>query len=758
MELNNPIKLGQLAEKILNQRGYTNEAAIRAFLYPEFYQPTEPLELPGMQETVDLLLQAVQSGEKICVYGDYDADGITSTTVLVSMLRSIGATVGYHVPDRFAEGYGMNEGVVRRLAQEGCNLILTCDCGISNLAEVQLARDLGMMVLITDHHHLPLELPNANSIVNPQLLPEGHKARYLPGVGVAYMLTKACLSSLGQGRAEEYLDVVALGIVADVVPLLNENRYLLQLGLEQLRRTERLGLQALLQVCKLNPLEISEEDIGFQLVPRLNASGRIASAALAVELLLCEDPANALKMAGELNEINQRRRILGEAMYLEAQAMLGEESTPGPLVLYQPHWHHGIIGIIAGRLAELYKVPVLLMSLKEDGVTITGSARSIAGVHVYEVLQQCASFLHKFGGHAGAAGFSLHREQLELFSKAVRRELEEAIAQLTTETSQSYDLEIGLEELNMEVYRELLPLGPFGEGNPTPLLCSREVQVLSQKTTAEEKHLRLILGQANTSHQAMWWWGGSKQPTENVHVVYSLSINKWQGKENLQLIIADLSEDKPGYQVREVEPPPLEIVDLRQSQELGLSLPTFETAQLFGENMRGPALEGIKDRYSITECECLVLLSIPPSLRALQEILVLSRAQKLVLCFGVKEGAQDKEFLQQLLSWVKYAVTKRNGRLELPALASATAQMEISVAAGLNFLQAKGLVSFEFDGPERVYLSQGDGLAKTGLPEYETKVRSLLAETRAFRRHMLTANPESILHLIGHMSPKNKED
>ncbi|HZW81844.1 MAG TPA: single-stranded-DNA-specific exonuclease RecJ [Candidatus Deferrimicrobium sp.] len=757
MELNNPIKLGELAEKILNQRGYTNEAAIRAFLYPEFYQPTEPLELPGMRETVELLLQAVQSGEKICVYGDYDADGITSTTVLVSMLRSIGAKVGYHIPDRFSEGYGMNEGVVRHLAQAGCNLILTCDCGISNLAEIQLARDLGMKVLITDHHHLPPELPNANGIVNPQLLPEGHKAKYLPGVGVAYMLSKACLLNLGKGRAEEYLDVVALGIVADVVPLLNENRYLLQLGLERLRRTDRLGLQALLEVCKLNPLEISEEDIGFQLVPRLNASGRIASAALAVELLLCEDSANALKMAGELDEINQRRRILGEAMYLEAQAMLGEESTPGPLVLYQPHWHHGVVGIIAGRLAELYKVPVLLMSLKEDGVTITGSARSIAGVHIYEVLQKCASFLHKFGGHAGAAGFSLHREQLELFSKAVRRELEQAMTLITTETCQSYDLEIGLEELNMEVYRELLPLGPFGEGNPTPLLCSREVQVLSQKPTAEEKHLRLILGQANTSHQAMWWWGGSKQPAENVQAVYSLSINKWQGKENLQLIIADLSEDKPDYHVREIEPPLLEIIDYRQSQELGLALPTFELGQLFGENLRS-VVEGIKDRYSITECEILVLLSIPPSLRALQEMLVLSRAQKLVLCYGAKEGAQDKEFLQQLLSWVKYAVTKRNGRLELPALASTTGQMEISVAAGLNFLQAKGLIAFEFDGPERVYLSQGDGSAKQGLPEYETKLRSLLAETRAFRRYLLTASPESILQIIGPMNPKNKED
>ncbi len=740
------LAVNDLAREILAKRGISGEDEVRAFLDPACYTPTRPWELPGMRETVELVLEAVGRGEKICVYGDYDADGVTSTALLVSLLRRLGADVQYHVPDRFHEGYGMNSGVVRELASSRVGLILTCDCGISNLQEVALAKELGLKVLITDHHLLPPELPAADAIVNPQFLPPGHRARQLSGAGVAYMLASAVLERTGRaGEEREFLDLTALSIVADVVPLLGENRYLLQLGLKSLRRCSRPGLKALCAAAGIIPDELSEEDIAFQLAPRLNSAGRIASAGLGLELLLAADSSQEGELAAELDRLNQQRKALGDDMLREAQGMLSQTYGAKPIVLYQPHWHHGVMGIVAGRLAELYQVPALLMSLKEDGVTVTGSARSAAGVHVFNVLKGCGRYLDRFGGHAGAAGFSLVRGQLELFVKAIERELSLALENRVEAGEAEYDVETGLAAVDQATWRELQCLAPFGEGNPKPRFHTPDVEILSQRAMAEEKHLRLVLRQGEAVHQAVWWWAGGRQLARTCHVTYNLNMNRWQGRENLQLEILQLAE--PDAVLAE-QPLALELADLRNWQAMGRELPEFHSAAWYWEGGAGrPALPG-KDRYTLPRAETLVMLSLPPGIRVWQEALALTGAGKVVLAYGQKEGMSLRDFLQQLAGLIKHAVSRQGGVVDIKYLAVATGQLEITAAAGLSALRDRGLINFEYMDRERIAVSKGEGKQGQDSEAAELRLKSLLAETRAFQRYLLTAPSEALGRLL----------
>lgn len=742
------VGLNDLVSKILTKRGIVSPEAVRAFLDPEWYMPTVPGELPGLDLTVQVLLDAVARGDEICVYGDYDADGVTSTALLVSLLRSLNAKVRYHVPDRFKEGYGMNEGVVRNLASDGVKVILTCDCGISNAHEVKVAKELGLTVLITDHHMLPSELPPADTIVNPQMLPVDHKARGLSGVGVAYMLARGVLESIGQGeKARDFLDLVALGTIADVVPLRGENRYLVQTGLSALKQTKRPGIIELCTLAKLNRDEITEEEIGFQLAPRLNSAGRISSAVLSVELLLEQEYARAGELAAQLNTINQQRRALGEEIFQEAQGMLNLVYGLRPIVLYQPHWHHGIIGIVAGRLAELYRVPVLLMSLKEDGVTVTGSARSVQGIHIYEVLSRCSDFLTKYGGHSGAAGFSLERSKLKLFLKAAGQELELAMESFEPGGAEEPDWEIGLESINTSFYREMRLLAPFGEGNPAPRFCSKQIQVLSQRALSGEKHLRLVLGQGQTTLPAVWWWGGGNQIPPAGDVVYTLSLNRWQGQETLQLLIHELRHSREALTVAE-KARTLELVDLRNWQAMGKTLPVSKDAVVYLEGRLERASFPTYNRYTLERAGTLVLLSAPPGLRVLRELLALSGASNLVLAYGEGDNQGAKEFLERLLAISKYIISSSGGAADLKLLVVKTGQLEITVGAGLNFLRAKGLLSLEYVEADRIVLGRGSGAAERGAEEAGVKLKLLLAETRAFRRYLASAFAATIGKLI----------
>lgn len=753
----------QLLAKILVQRGIDTPDGLQEFLNSEYYQPAEPAEFPNMEQAVQMIIEAVEKNQNICVYGDYDVDGITSTAILVHALRRIGAKVRFHLPHRFTEGYGMNERVVKRLAEEGVDLILTCDCGISNHYEVGVAKGLGMQVIVTDHHYLPDELPPADAIVTPKLLPEDHRAHNIPGAGMAYYLALGVLTALNRAsEGEAYLDLVSLAVVADVVPLQKENRYLLQRGLPLLTHTQRPGLQQLFEICGIDSEVLNEETIGFQIAPRLNAAGRIATAQIGVELLLSADVDEAKGLARQLDQINTRRRELNEKMQEEAEALLGPNFIGRPIILYQPNWHEGVQGITASKLCETYSVPVLMMSLKEDGKTITGSARSIPGIHMYDALKECADFLDKFGGHAAAAGFSLQREKLIGFEKSMEQVLAQQLEQIGGVQEIEVDDCLLLSQITPKIYQDLQQLAPFGEANPVPKFLCPNAEVVYHRPTSNEKHLRLIFRESDIQYPAIWWWNGGAEFSSQVDLVYSIGLNRWQGREEIQLIVDQLVSKValPKGMVAPEESLVFAIEDQRNWRELGAKVPFIQNAVCFVEGAPRKEFEpgGIfsnsskeiqtMHRYELIQKENLVLLTIPPGLRIFKELLYMIRPKKVILAYSARNLRSNVEFLKELMGIVKFIIQQRKGKTNIYQLSTILSEMENTVTVGLKVLEEKGLIGVEFVGPETLLLKRGDGQSKRGLKTQEKKLKALLGESRAFRKYLLEVDPERIKSLI----------
>lgn len=742
----------ELLAGILIQRGMDTPEKVRRFLDPERYEPTDPFAFPHMGDAVERLLQAVEAGKRFLVYGDYDVDGVTSTAILVGMLQSIGAQVRYHLPNRFTEGYGMNSRVVKDLAGE-VDFILTCDCGISNHAEIELARSLGMTVVVTDHHHLPETLPVADAIVTPKLLPDEHPAYHLPGAGMAYYLAQAVFSQLGRGEEVTYfLDLVAMAVVADVVPLLDENRYLLRKGLPVLADTQRPGLRELFDLCGLNPAEMTEETIAFQLAPRLNAAGRMASAQLAVELLLTADEMAAKTLARQLDQVNTRRKELSEATQEEALRLLENESPGRPILLYQPHWHEGILGIAASKLCEDHHVPVLLMTLKEDGRTIVGSARSIPGLPIYDALRQCEPFLTRFGGHAGAAGFSLYRDKVTVFQKSMEKILTDELHRLGQMKTITVDGQLSLAQINARLYHDLQRLAPFGEANPQPLFLCNDTEVIYHRPTTDEKHLRLIVKQEEVQYPAIWWWSGKTRITRKVDLVFSIGLNRWRDKEELQLIVHHAQEKALPPSAEPIltllAMPVFTIEDRRNWRELGESMVEAPDAVYFYEGVGTSEFQRQMDRYDFVSAETLVLLSCPPGMRVLHELIYAVQPKNLVLAYSATALQPAETFLRQLLAVVKHIVIERGGRCNVVQLAVATGEMENTVLLGLRYLAARGLIEVDNASPNELIVRKGDQVTRKELGQTEAKLKELIEESRAFRKYLIQAKPSQIEELV----------
>ena len=527
-----------LAE-VLFRRGCTTPQAVEAFLTGGV--DLDAPGLPDLEEGAALLAQAVAQGRRICVYGDYDTDGITATTLLVSLLRSLGAAVTYYVPNRFRDGYGVSSRAVEALAEEGVEVLLTCDCGIRNLDEVALARRLGMQVVVTDHHELGPELPTAEAVINPKRLPEEHPCRMLPGVGTAYLLARRLLRFLDRPpeEADRWLDLVAVGIIADVVPLTGANRVLARRGLEQLVSQPCPGLAALMAAAGVEGT-VTEEEVAFQLVPRLNAAGRLADASLGVRLLLAEGRREAAGLAQELDHLNTERKRLTAAVVAAAEAAVTPEA-PG-IVLYRPEWHEGVLGIAAGRLVEEHGMPALLITKKQVGGLLVGSARAPAGFGLHEALAACEEHLVKYGGHDAAAGFSLLPERFDAFRAAMLEEIRRRTRKGAAPAPRRADLEIALVQVDRQLYDDLRRGAPYGEGNPPPVLCSRRAKLLSARPVGpHEEHLRLVLRDGENSLVGIWFRAGAAAPTPGeVDLVYQLGLNRWHGEELLQVVVAEL--------------------------------------------------------------------------------------------------------------------------------------------------------------------------------------------------------------------------
>lgn len=554
--------LSPLVAQLLINRGIDDPEQAVGFLEARLGSLTDPELIPGVVEAADRIVKAIRDDRKIVVYGDYDVDGVCGTSILWTCLRLAGAAdAEYYIPHRVEEGYGVNSEALRRLTRDSkASLIVTVDCGISAVREAELARELGVELIITDHHTIGLTLPRADAIVHPRL-PGGPPASAdLCGAGVAFKLAWQVCKSFGDGKRaspqlREFLvrslGLVALATIADVVPLSDENRILVRRGLAGIAQDPTVGLRALMEVSgALSKRRLTTGTVGFGLAPRINAAGRLERAMMAVELLTTDDPRRAVEIASELDRCNAERQEVERTILEEAQAILKAEGGlggRGAIVLGRKHWHAGVIGIVAGRLAEIYHRPAIILSIGEE--MAQGSARSIPGFDLYEAIKDCSEGLLGFGGHAAAAGVKLTEEHLPVFAQRFEERCRLALASEPFERGLTIDAEVPLGVLTMKVVEEIEKLEPHGISNPRPLLLASDVQVEGQPRPVgdQKKHLQLRLRQGGAVLKAIAWGLAEKgqvlAPGTRCSVVFHPSINEWQNRREVQLEIRDFELD-----------------------------------------------------------------------------------------------------------------------------------------------------------------------------------------------------------------------
>ncbi|MEZ6135257.1 MAG: single-stranded-DNA-specific exonuclease RecJ [Pirellulaceae bacterium] len=511
--------ISPVVAQLLLRRGINRPEDARRFLEAKLTDLQPPEELPGVPAAVARIAQAIEKSEEVVVYGDYDADGMTATAILYRCLKLLNANVTYHLPNRMEEGYGLHVDSIEKLAARGKQLVITVDCGIASVEPARRARELGLSLIITDHHRFGDELPVADALVHPGLPGTNYPFTGLCGAGVAFKLAWAiCQQQTGSPKVADHLrdfllqavGIAAIGTVADVVPLLDENRVIVRNGLKTLFDRPPLGLRKLMDLTGLSAKsEFAAEDIGFTIAPRLNAAGRLGQAQLGVELLVTEDPARAEALAAYIQELNENRNKLERSIQLSATKQLREEHSPDQdpaFVLASPNWHPGVIGIVAGKLAEKYHRPVVLIALDKLGVKPgTGSARSPNGVNLHAAFQQCSEWLISGGGHAAAAGLRIEEHKLRNFRSAFLEAVAEQTNELNTAAEIQFDAEATLGQLNLATVLQIEKLAPFGMGNPRPVFCALQVDLAEPAKLLGNsgRHISLRLKQHGCSMRAV---------------------------------------------------------------------------------------------------------------------------------------------------------------------------------------------------------------------------------------------------------------
>lgn len=538
----------ELTAQLLAVRGYSDADAAKRFLAADLAAAHPPLQLSGMQAAVERLQQAVALRQKVAVLGDYDVDGITSTTLLLKLFQLLGLPCEAYIPDRIKEGYGPNSAALEQLHRAGAQVVVTVDCGITSVAEALTAKAIGLDLIITDHHVAGPTLPSALAVVNPKTSPD-YPYSMLGGVGVAYKLAQALLTALDHPRKEEFLDhmleLVALGTICDVAPLDDENRALVKAGLQRMRQGRWMGLRSLAAAASVDLASADAGQVGFYLGPRLNAGGRIGDAFLGVRLLMSKDPEESKKLAESLNAENKERQSLEKKALEEALGMAVPELAAGAksLVLWSERWHPGVVGLVASRLLERFQRPVFAFAIA-DGVA-KGSGRSRRPFNLVEALQSFPTLMKKFGGHEFAAGATVDPEQLTAF-KAALAERAAGLSEEDLRPQLDIDLLAKFTALDARAMAQIEALEPFGMKNPRPVFASYGVRMLpsSRPVGGNGEHLKLDLEQQGTRMGGIAFRLGSRfeelKRSPRLDVAFSLSWNEWQGTKSLQLDVKDL--------------------------------------------------------------------------------------------------------------------------------------------------------------------------------------------------------------------------
>jgi single-stranded-DNA-specific exonuclease len=545
--LTRELKLSPLVAGLLVHRGIEEPEAAHGFLHPDLSQLHDPYLMAGMRAAVERLRRAVAAGEKILIYGDYDVDGTMATVVLLTALRSLGANVEAYVPHRLTDGYGMRASVMEQVRAEGVGVVVSVDTGIREHDALARASELGLDCIVTDHHLPDSDLPPACAILDPRRTDCMYPDKNLSGVGVAFKLAQALLGpAVSKRLLESYLKVVAIGTIADVVPLVGENRVIAHFGLAGLgAQPTCAGLEALLKVAAIGGRCITSGDVAFGIAPRLNAAGRMENARDAIDLFTTSEVSKASEIAERLDRLNRERQKVEETILAEIHEQMKqrpETAARASRVFWGVGWHQGVIGIVARRVVEQTHRPSLVIGVR-DGVGV-GSGRSIEGFHLLDALTQSRDLFDRFGGHAQAAGFTLPAERIGDLERRFESSVCAALTAELLEVTLRVDAEISLPDVDRSLYDDLRGLEPFGSGNPTPVFVTRDLCLVFPPRVLKEKHLKLRVAQGQKSIDALGWGRASLarglEPGQHVDVAFTLGENVYQGATSLQLLIKDL--------------------------------------------------------------------------------------------------------------------------------------------------------------------------------------------------------------------------
>ena len=742
------LDLPLLLKQTLIRRGIATPDSARAFLHPE-ETPSTPF--PEIENAVEIIYQAIQRKDRICVWGDFDVDGQTSTALLVQTLQSLGADVVYYIPIRGKESHGVHIESLAPIIDGGIKLLITCDTGITAHDAIDYANSRGVNVVLTDHHDVGETLPNAKAIINPKLLPQGHPLKNLAGVGVAYKLAEALLRSDDFSRqktatevatttSEDLLDLVALGLIADVALLQSETRSLAQRGIRQLRKTNRLGLKVMAELSNTQLESLTEETIGFTFAPRLNALGRLSDANPAVELLITNNPARARVLAAQIEGLNAQRRLLTSQVTEAAEVQLREHPellNELAIVLSHPNWPGGVVGIVANRLVDRYHKPALLLTESDDGI-LRGSARSIEGLHITEAISSQKNSLLNFGGHPMAAGLSLQKENLTSFRRGLGRAIEKQLGEIIREDpTLQIDSWLGLDEINLELADAIELLAPFGAGNPKLTFASRGITLKSIAEVGKTKeHLRLAVEDENGNVQSILWWGGAGEELPEtgtqIDIAYSVRASTFRGEKQVNATFEEFRiVESKAIEIKERR---LEIRDWRLESGKWKELENVLTWAEGADKAKG------KSRYELHPADELVIYTTPASPADLRAVLEIVKPN-IVHVIGVSPAKEKTdEFLARLAGMAKFAINNKGGKVSVNELAVATTQRVNAVRVGLEWLSAGGHVT-AVPEEDAVLLSAGNGEANQYLQkELFVAVRGILDETTAFRDYFSRAD------------------
>lgn len=549
------IELGvhPITARLLVQRGLTTPEAADRFLNPTLDRLYDPMLLPDAEAACARLKIALANKEKILVHGDYDGDGLTSSALWTRLLRSLGGNVDVFVPHRKRDGYDMRIPIIEQAKQEGVTLIVTTDCGIQRVDEVEHAREAGIDVIITDHHTPGAILPKAVAVVNPQRKDSQYPFRHLAGVGVAFKMGEALTRYLGHGVngfRRAYLDLAAIGTVTDVMPLLDENRILVKHGLEHLQETKKPGLRALIDVCGYADKKLDTRSIGFGIGPRLNSASRIDETKIALDLLMTKDEDEAVSLARRLNELNQQRRDEQDKVFEEAmEQVVRQDMTEAKCLVVSGNWRGGIIGIVASKIVDRFHRPCVVIGTDDTTGLGRGSARSITAFNMFDAVNACTALLEEYGGHAHAAGMSIRTENIVDFAAQMNHLAGVALSDEDILPTLEVAVELSPAEISSDLLNQVAAMEPFGNGNPEPLFVSRSVPVMEVMRMGNEKqHLRLTLRadglNGRDSVQSPWFFRGELaemlETVPSLDICYKPQFNDWNGRRSIQFLLEDI--------------------------------------------------------------------------------------------------------------------------------------------------------------------------------------------------------------------------